>query len=120
MPRPIVPLPLAAYAARVLDSVAMRPGTEAVLEAMGRGVADQQAILGLLAGAEAKGEPLPLHVLESMRFSAEKNAGLARFLLQRALAKKSASNPKRSPEAAAPRAETDKPSHPGPALGHSA
>lgn len=83
--RPALPIPVGAIAARIVDSVAMRPGSAAIIESMARGVADQEAMIVMLDAAEAQGKPLPLAVAESFRFAAQKNAGLAAFLLKRAL-----------------------------------
>lgn len=85
MTRPVVPLPIAAYAHRIVDSMAMRPGTEAYLEVMLRGVADQEELIHRLQEHERKGEPLPLHLIECVRFASEKNSGLCKHLLTSAL-----------------------------------
>lgn len=85
MTRAPVPLPLGAYASRVMDSVSMRPGSETIIEAIARGIADQEAMILLLDKAEQSGHPLPLHVAESLRFNALKVAGLANSILARGM-----------------------------------
>lgn len=89
---PPVGQPLGKLVNRVVENITAQPGDSTILEFIALGVAQQQHAVTALIAAEQAGRPMPMGALEVLRFAAEKNHGLAKQIMQRALKKSNVSS----------------------------